>query len=71
MVSPGSTLSPAPMISPEQAAFLQDGVAIHVGTRDERLRPNGARALAVRVDEDGAEMVVYVVKAAAVRVLPL
>lgn len=58
------------MISSEQAAFLQDGVAIHVGTRDGRLRPNGARALAVRVDEGGTEVVVYVVKAAAVRVLP-
>lgn len=58
------------MIPPALASFLQDGVGIHVGTRDDRLRPNGARALAVRVDEDGTHLTVYIATVAAPRILP-
>ena len=58
------------MINRQLAGFLEEGLGIHIGTRDERLQPHGARAVAVRVDEDGAHLVVYVSKIAAARVLP-
>lgn len=57
------------MIDAQLAAFLRDGLGIHVGTRDEQLRPNGARAVAVRVDDDGRHVTVYVAKVAAARIL--
>lgn len=57
------------MIDAQLAAFLRDGLGIHIGTRDEQLRPNGARALAVKVDDDGRHLTVYVPKAGAARVL--
>jgi hypothetical protein len=52
------------------AGFLEGGVGIHIGARDERLRPAGARAVAVKVDEDGRHLQVYVPAIAAARVLP-
>jgi hypothetical protein len=58
------------MIDQHLAAFLQEGVGIHVGTRNGALQPNGTRALAVTVDEDGLHVVVYVAAVAAVRILP-
>lgn len=58
------------MIDSELGAFLRDGLGIHIGTRNERLEPNGARAAAVDVDEDGLHLVVYVAEVAATRVLP-
>ena len=58
------------MIDPELAAFLEGGVAIHVGSRNARLEPNGARAAAVRVDADGVHLSVYMAAVAAERVLP-
>jgi len=58
------------MIDQELAAFLQEGVGIHIATRDAELRPNGTRALAVAVDADGLHVVVYVAGAAAARILP-
>jgi hypothetical protein len=58
------------MIDGALAAFLQEGVGIHIGTRNERLQPNGARAIAVRVEPDGAHLVVYVARVAAARILP-
>ena len=58
------------MMDPSLAAFLQEGLGIHIGTRNERLEPNGARALAVAVEEGGAHMVVYVAEVAAARLLP-
>ena len=58
------------MIDRELAAFLQEGLGIHIGTRNERLEPNGARAGAVQVDEDGVHLIVYVPEVAAPRVLP-
>ena len=57
------------MISPELAAFLHDGVGIHIGTRNERMEPSGARVNAVRVDDDGVHLVAYLSKVAAERVL--
>jgi len=48
------------MISPPLASFLQEGLSIHIGTRDAELRPEGGRAAAVRVSPDGRQMVVFV-----------
>jgi hypothetical protein len=58
------------MIDKELAAFLQEGVGIHIGTRNAALQPNGIRALAVTVEEDGVHVVVYAADVAAARVLP-
>ena len=56
------------MIDSQLAGFLEGSVAIHVGTRNERLQPGGARALAARVDRDGQHIEVYLATAAASRV---
>jgi hypothetical protein len=58
------------MISPELAAFLQEGIAMSIGTRNARLEPNGARVVAVTVDADGRHVVAYVPAPAARHVLP-
>ena len=58
------------MIDRDLAAFLQEGVGIHIGTRNAALQPNGSRALAVTVESDGLHVVVYAAQVAAARVLP-
>jgi hypothetical protein len=58
------------MLHQTLAAFLQEGVGIHIGTRNERFEPNGARALAAVVEADGQELVVYLAEVAAARLLP-
>jgi hypothetical protein len=58
------------MIDTELAAFLQEGIAIQLGTRNARLEPNGARVVAVTVEGDGRHLVAYVPDAAAPQVLP-
>jgi hypothetical protein len=58
------------VIDPALAAFLEQGVGIHIGARDDRLRPAGARAVAVRVAEDGRHLLVFVPEVAAPRLLP-
>jgi hypothetical protein len=58
------------MIDTQLAAFLQEGLGIHIGTRNPSLEPNGARVIAVKVEEDGRHFVAYVAKVAATRVLP-
>jgi hypothetical protein len=58
------------MIDEQLAAFLQDGVGIHIGTRNRQFEPNGARAISVRVEQDGEHLTVYLSRAAAARVLP-
>jgi hypothetical protein len=55
------------MIDPQLAQFLQEGLGIHIGTRNEQLEPNGARAIAVKVEDDGVHMLVYVAKVAVAR----
>ena len=55
------------MIGPELAAFLEQGLGIHIGTRNEQLHPNGARAVAAKVDSGGSHLVVYVAEIAAAR----
>lgn len=58
------------MIDRALAAFLEEGIAIQIGTRNERLEPNGARVVAVAVEDDGWHLVAYVPEAAAPQVLP-
>jgi len=58
------------MISGELAGFLQQGIGIYVGTRNAELEPNGARAIAARVEEDGARLIIYLADVAAARLLP-
>lgn len=55
------------MIGSELAAFLEQGVGIHIGTRNEHLEPSGARALAVKVEGGGSHLVVYVAEIGASR----
>jgi hypothetical protein len=57
------------MIDTQLAAFLQEGVGIHIATRNPALQPNGARAVAVTVEPDGEHLVVYVARVAAARIL--
>jgi hypothetical protein len=53
------------MIDVILAEFLESGLGIHLGTRNERLEPSGCRATAIKVEGDGKHVVVYVPKAAA------
>jgi hypothetical protein len=55
------------MIGPELTAFFEQGVGIHIGTRNERLHPHGARAVAAKVEGGGSHLVVYVSEIAAAR----
>ena len=47
-------------IDPDMAAFLQEGLPTHIGTRNADLEPSGARVTAVTVDADGEHVTVYV-----------
>jgi hypothetical protein len=58
------------MIEPDLRAFLEGGLGIHIGTRTSRLEPNGAHALAVKVEDDRLHLVVYLAEAAARRIVP-
>jgi hypothetical protein len=40
------------MMDDQLAGFLQEGLAIHLGTRTPSLQPNGGRAVAVKVEGD-------------------
>jgi hypothetical protein len=57
------------MIDAELARFLGEGLGIHIGTRDKELQPNGARVTAIKVDDDGTHVTVYVPQVASSRVL--
>ena len=48
------------MIDKELAAFLQEGIAIQIGTRNANLEPNGARVVAIKVEDDGQHVVAHV-----------
>ena len=52
------------MIDKSLTEFLEQGLAIHIGTRDEAMRPNGARVTGVRVEDQGRHLVAYVAAAA-------
>jgi hypothetical protein len=57
------------MIDQELAAFLQEGIAIQLGTRNDHLEPNGVRVVAAAVESDGSHVLAFVPKAAARQVL--
>jgi hypothetical protein len=58
------------MLDRTLAAFLEEGVGIHIGTCNERLEPSGARALAATVDADGTHLEVFLADVAAARLMP-
>jgi hypothetical protein len=58
------------MIDKELAAFLEEGIGIQIGTRSATLDPNGARVVAVRIEEEGTHIVAFVPERAAAYVLP-
>jgi len=53
------------MLDKSLTEFLERGLAIHIGTRNEAMRPNGCRVTAVRVEDQGRHLVCYLPKAAA------
>jgi hypothetical protein len=57
------------MIDDALAAFLQQGIAINIGTRNDRLEPNAAFVPAAVVEPGGAHLVAYVPRVAAAPVL--
>jgi hypothetical protein len=57
------------MLDKSLTEFLEHGLAIHIGTRNESLRPNGCRVTAVRVEDQGRHLVAYLPKAATPAVL--
>jgi hypothetical protein len=52
------------MLDQSLTEFLEQGLAIHVGTRNAAMRPNGCRVTAVRVEEQGRHLVAFIPKAA-------
>jgi hypothetical protein len=52
------------MLDKSLTEFLERGLAIHIGTRNERMQPNGCRVTAVRVENQGQHLVAYIPKAA-------
>lgn len=58
------------MIDRELAAFLEEGIGIQIGTRSASLAPNGARVVAVRVEDEGTHVTAFVPARAAPQVLP-
>jgi hypothetical protein len=57
------------MLDKSLTEFLEQGLAIHIGTRNEALRPNGCRVTAVRVEAQGRHLVAYLPVAATSAVL--
>jgi hypothetical protein len=57
------------MLDRSLTEFLERGLAIHIGTRNSRLLPNGCRVTAVRVENQGQHLVAYLPKAATPEVL--
>ena len=57
------------MLDKNLTEFLEQGVAIHIGTRNARLEPNGCRVTAVRVEDEGRCLVAYIPRVATKAVL--
>jgi hypothetical protein len=51
------------MLDKSLTEFLESGLAIHIGTRNARLEPNGCRVIAVMVENEGRDVVAFVPKA--------
>lgn len=58
------------MIDRQLASFLEEGLSIHIGTRNADLHPSGSRAAAVRIAPDGMHATIYVPDLGASRILP-
>lgn len=58
------------MIDTDLASFLERGIAIQLGTRNDRLEPSGVRVVAVAVEPGGTHLVAYVPEVSAPTVLP-
>lgn len=58
------------MIDSSLLSFLEDGLGIHIGTRNDRLEPTGARVVAIQTDPDGLHVSLFMAGVAALRVLP-
>jgi len=58
------------MLSEELSSFLQEWIAIQLGTRTARLDPNGVRVVAVTVDPDRTQIVAFVPEVSVDHVLP-
>ena len=63
-----STKTKAP-IDDDLARFLESGLAITVATRDAQMQPDGSWAWAVRVEEEGFELSVFLYEEAAAAML--
>jgi hypothetical protein len=57
------------MLDKSLTEFLEQGLAVHIGTRNAALRPNGCRVTAVRVEDQGRHLVAYLPTAATPAVL--
>ena len=57
------------MLDKSLTEFLEQGLAIHIGTRNGRMQPNGCRVTAVRVEEQGRHLVAYLPKSGSPEVL--
>ena len=57
------------MLDKSLTEFLEQGLAIHIGTRNAAMRPNGCRVTAVRVEDQGRHLVAYLPKAATPAIL--
>jgi hypothetical protein len=57
------------MLDKSLTEFLELGLAIHIGTRNQRMEPNGCRVAAVRVEDQGTHLIAYLPKAATPAVL--
>jgi hypothetical protein len=57
------------MLDQSLTEFLELGLAIHIGTRNQRMEPNGCRVTAVRVEDQGTHLIAYLPKAAPPAVL--
>lgn len=57
------------MLDQSLTEFLELGLAIHLGTRNSRMEPNGCRVTAVRVEDQGTHIVAFIPTPAAASVL--
>lgn len=57
------------MLDQALTEFLEQGLAIHIGTRNARMEPNGCRVTAVMVEDQGRQLIAYLPKAATPAVL--
>ena len=57
------------MLDRSLTEFLEQGLATHIGTRNARMEPHGCRVTAVRVEDQGRQLLAYLPKVATPAVL--